>query len=189
MGLGFQVISDFGIGPWKKAADDFLNTFKNTYLLTEQRIGSPGSIDPASGQRFVNGGVLRILLSYPGQYQAHALATDGTNQYLSSYDSRPSYKELEDLLQAAREAKLQFFDIASKASSVLSPFIADNDMDSKMESVEASSGEALRDPSNSEIDAMDVQTLRKYLTLKGLPASGRVVKLKERLKDAYKSEA
>lgn len=186
--MGFKVISDFGIGPWKKAADDFLNTFQNVYALTEQRVGSPGSIDPASGQRFVNGGVLRILLSYPGQYQAHVLATDGTNQYLSSYDNKPSYKDLEDLLQSAREANLEFFNIASRASSVVSPFIADGDMDSKLENLEASD-EALKDPSNSEIDAMDVQTLRKYLTSKGLPTSGRVVKLKERLKDAYKPEA
>lgn len=35
-----QVISVFGIGPWKKAAEDFLSTFKLTYSLTEKRIGT-----------------------------------------------------------------------------------------------------------------------------------------------------
>ena len=38
-----QVISDFGIGPWKKAADDFLGTFEQSYSLKERRIGSPGA--------------------------------------------------------------------------------------------------------------------------------------------------
>ncbi len=37
-----QIISDFGFGPWKKAAMDFLDTFKPAYRLVEQRIGAPG---------------------------------------------------------------------------------------------------------------------------------------------------
>lgn len=38
-----QVISDFGFGPWRKAADDFLATFEPSYALKEKRIGSPGA--------------------------------------------------------------------------------------------------------------------------------------------------
>jgi hypothetical protein len=37
-----QVISDFGFGPWRKAADDFLATFEPTYVLKERRVGNPG---------------------------------------------------------------------------------------------------------------------------------------------------
>lgn len=54
-----QVISDFGIGPWKKAAMDFLGVFQGTYALKERRIGSPGTIDTATGTRFGSGGVVR----------------------------------------------------------------------------------------------------------------------------------
>ena len=39
---GLQVVSDFGIGPWKKAAEDFLATFEPAYFIREKRIGSPG---------------------------------------------------------------------------------------------------------------------------------------------------
>ena len=40
--LSAQVISDFGFGPWRKAADDFLATFQPTYVLKERRVGNPG---------------------------------------------------------------------------------------------------------------------------------------------------
>ncbi|GMH33790.1 hypothetical protein BSKO_01624 [Bryopsis sp. KO-2023] len=184
-----QVISDFGFGPWKKAADDFLNTFENTYLLTEQRIGSPGSIDPVTGQRFITGGVLRVLLSYPSQYEVYAMATNGANQYLSTFDHKPTYQELDQLLVDARGAKLEIFDVARKASAVTSAFQGKDEEgggESKAEAVDSGSIEGR--PSDSEIDAMDVTTLRRYLTAKDLPTSGRVVKLKERLKEAFKGE-
>ena len=35
-----QIISDFGIGPWKKRAMDVLETFESTYALTESRGGA-----------------------------------------------------------------------------------------------------------------------------------------------------
>jgi hypothetical protein len=65
--------SDFGIGPWKKAAMDFLDTFVESYSLVEQRIGNPGSVDPATNERYTSGAVVRILRSWPGKYQVTAL--------------------------------------------------------------------------------------------------------------------
>ena len=38
-----QIVSDFGIGPWKKKAYDFLDTFEPSYSLIEKRIGAPGA--------------------------------------------------------------------------------------------------------------------------------------------------
>jgi hypothetical protein len=46
-----QIISDFGIGPWKKRAMDFLDTFESTYALTESRVGAAATRDPARGWR------------------------------------------------------------------------------------------------------------------------------------------
>lgn len=42
-----QIVSDFGFGPWKKAAMDFLGTFTPSYRLVEQRIGAPGQTHTA----------------------------------------------------------------------------------------------------------------------------------------------
>jgi hypothetical protein len=54
-----QIVSEFGIGPWRKANEDFLATFEPTYALFEQRIGAPSSVNLARGSRYENGGVLR----------------------------------------------------------------------------------------------------------------------------------
>lgn len=70
-----QVVSDFGFGPWKKAADEFLKQFEESYVLKEQRVGSPGSVDPTTGQRYINGSVVRILLSTPQDYKYYHSVT------------------------------------------------------------------------------------------------------------------
>lgn len=44
------VVSEFGIGPWRKANEDFLATFECTYQLYEQRIGAPSSVDVVTGE-------------------------------------------------------------------------------------------------------------------------------------------
>jgi hypothetical protein len=41
---GPQVVSDFGIGPWRARAMEFLGTFEPSYTLAEQRVGAPGSV-------------------------------------------------------------------------------------------------------------------------------------------------
>lgn len=43
-------MSEFGIGPWRKANEDFLATFESSYQLYEQRIGAPSSVDVVTGE-------------------------------------------------------------------------------------------------------------------------------------------
>lgn len=152
-------------------------------MLSEQRVGSPGSIDPVTGQRFVTGGVIRVLLSHPRCYQVYALATNGANQFLGSYDERPTYQDLEELLVEARNENLKIFEVARKSSAISSA--ATYTEGSSISDKQPQMPEALGQPSDAEINAMDVSTLRKYLNNRGLPTSGRVVKLKERLKESY----
>ena len=65
------MVSDFGIGPWRKRSMDFLDTFEGTYSLTELRIGAASTRDPAAGGDFMGtGGVARILKAHGGQWQA-----------------------------------------------------------------------------------------------------------------------
>ena len=104
-----QVISDFGFGPWRKRAEDFLATFERSDSLVETRIGNPGSIDTATGERFVNGGVVRVLRAYPGAYDVHCVIADGTSAFLTTADARPGYKELEAAITAGRAQGMEIF--------------------------------------------------------------------------------
>ena len=45
-----QIVSDFGVGPWRKRATDFLSTFEPTYSLVEYRVGAAATRDPARGE-------------------------------------------------------------------------------------------------------------------------------------------
>ncbi|KAK3262543.1 hypothetical protein CYMTET_28605 [Cymbomonas tetramitiformis] len=82
---GGQIISDFGIGPWKKRAEDFLAKFTLAYSLKSFR---------------VQGENVRILYSYPGEYQVFCISAEGEVELVCALDSNPSYKELETLLKA-----------------------------------------------------------------------------------------
>lgn len=42
-------MSDLGVGPWRKANEEFLATFERSYQLYEQRIGAPSSVDIVTG--------------------------------------------------------------------------------------------------------------------------------------------
>ena len=46
----------------------------------------------ATGTRFVSGGVVRLLRQWPGPYEAHAMAADGSSQLLESAGAEPGYK-------------------------------------------------------------------------------------------------
>lgn len=82
----------FTAGPWKRAAEDFLATFQPTYVLKEKRIGSPGTVDAATGTRFASGGVVRVLRCYPGRYTNHAVAANGASQLMDATDAEPGYQ-------------------------------------------------------------------------------------------------
>ena len=75
-----QLVSEFGIGPWRKANEEFVASFEPSYCLFEQRIGAPSSVNLARGSRYENGGVLRTQRCYPGPYEVHAMAPNGISQ-------------------------------------------------------------------------------------------------------------
>ena len=54
-----QVVSDFGFGPWKRQAEEFLASFEPVYALLEQWVGEASNIFSGSE------GVVRILRFYP----------------------------------------------------------------------------------------------------------------------------
>jgi len=192
-----QVISDFGIGPWRKAALDFLYQFQQTYIHRETRIGSPGTINAASGTRFNSGGVIRLLRQYPagggggGNWEVHAMAANGASQLLSVVKDEPVYKDMEALLNVGRRGKLEIFEVA-KAVTYVYQSVDDYDGSDGGEMVEeelddedrqAVSKEA-SDLTVGDIDTLDAASVRRILISKGLPASGKLAKLKERLKES-----
>jgi len=173
-----QIVSDFGIGPWKKAAYDFLDTFEPSYVLVEKRIGAPGSVDISSGARFGSGGVLRYLRRFPGEYQVFAMAADGSSQQIAVSEGMPDYRESEAMIARGREAKLEIFERAqevSKGGEAEAPEAA------AAEEVAAAGGAEL---SEAAIDAMDAVMIRRALISRGLPSSGKLAALRKRLKEA-----
>jgi hypothetical protein len=192
-----QVISDFGIGPWKKAALDFLDQFQQTYIHRETRIGSPGTINAASGTRFNSGGVIRLLRQYPaggggeGDWEVHAMAANGASQLLSVVKDEPAYKDMEGLLDVGRRCKLEIFEVAKAVTYVYESFDDDDGSDGgemveeelDEEDRQAVSKEA-SDLTLGDIDTLDAASVRRILISKGLPASGKLAKLKERLKES-----
>ena len=49
-------------------------------------------MDAATGTRFVEGGVVRVLRSYPGEFQVFAMAANGSSQQLAAVQGEPSYQ-------------------------------------------------------------------------------------------------
>jgi hypothetical protein len=188
-----QVISDFGIGPWKKAAMDFLGTFLPAYFLKEKRIGSPGTIDTATGTRFATGGVIRVLRRWPGVYEAYAMSADGSSQLLSSTESEPRYNELDAMITEGRKRKLEIFELAKKASYM---YITEEEaVGSGYENEDENGGREAPRPagaammSDADIEALDAASVRRLLAAYGQPTSGKISKLKERLKEVQAEAA
>lgn len=135
-----QVVSDFGIGPWRKRSMDFLDTFETTYSMTELRIGAASTRDPAAGGDFMGtGGVARILKTHGGQWQVFAMGGDGSSEcirieadeptydYLKTVFVKPEYSlkqrrqgvgpSLEQRLEAAAAARVSFDEDEEDAGS------------------------------------------------------------------------
>ncbi|MCO5610430.1 hypothetical protein L7F22_064667 [Adiantum nelumboides] len=160
-----QIVSDFGFGPWRRHAEEFLNSFEPPYVLLEQRIGEASNVVAGS-----SGGVVRLLKCFSEDWHVYLMAGDGTSDLIGWQPRQPTYKELESLVQEARKT------IPWKASprmlggseppppplpKSLANFLADHD-----------------------IEQMDKAELRRALTVYNLPTSGRLDALRERLKEA-----
>jgi len=176
---GGNLVSDFGFGPWRKRAEDFLATFEPAYSLTEQRIGNPGSIDGVTGERFVNGGVVRTLRCYPGDWDVHCVIADGSNEFLASAADKPGYGELDDILREARGRGLDIFrrgrEIWRGSTSGVAVTTGENN---------AGEGADMEGIGGADIDVMDKATLQRYLAARGLPTAGKLSSLRQRAKEA-----
>jgi len=174
-----QIVSDFGFGPWKRKADEFLNTFKNTYTLSELRIGAPSSLSLQDGKRYSDGGVVRVVRSYPGPHLAFVMAVDGASQAIATFEegSFPSYGELDQAIKDGRNKNLEIFNYA-KDAVMPNPFAA-----SKL-SEESSAVEDF----GSLVQSMDKTSVRQALEKRGLPTSGGIATIRNRLKDVLERE-
>ena len=117
---GSNLISDLGIGPWKKKNEEFLAQFEMVYWLSEQRI---------------QGETVRLLKSYQQPWQLYVLTemtADSEPECVQTFDERPSYQELEKLLMSRegsvaamsiidrvkREAQFNATSVSSKPNNI-----------------------------------------------------------------------
>lgn len=189
-----QVVSDFGIGPWKAAAEAFLAIFEPTFCLKERRIGNPGTINAATGMRFSSGGVVRVQCRFPGAYEVHAMAADGSSQLLGTSGTEPTYQELEAMIARGRKQKLEIFEVAQRVTYVYAEPLYPEDADAGVEAAGEREARAAEDAalgflSDADIEGMDAATLRRRLAQLGQPTSGKISKLRERLREARAAAA
>lgn len=86
-----NLISDFGIGPWRAAKEQFVATFNTSFWLRQQRI---------------YGDQIRVLYAHPNQWQVHLQTPTGVNACIAARDALPTYQEIEDLLRARPDASI-----------------------------------------------------------------------------------
>jgi len=181
-----QIISDFGIGPWKAEAMAFLSEFKPIYLLKETRIGSPGTINMATQSRYASGGVVRIHRHTAGigEYDVYAMAADGSSQLLGSRSVEPNYQELDGMIRDGRAKGMEIFSIARRVTRVQQE---DGSLNVTSNSV-AVIGSEPESFSAGDIDMMDKASLQRKLSAMGMPTSGKLSSLRDRVKEALAQE-
>lgn len=160
-----QIISDFGFGPWKRQAEEFLNTFESTYILLEQRIGEASNVVGGG-----SGGVVRLLKCFPEDWHVYLMAWDGTSDLIGLTSEQPTYKELEKLVEEARKNI---------------PWKGAPRMLGGSEPAPPPLPKSLAEPlAHHEIEGMDKAELRRALMALNLPTSGKLETLRDRLKEA-----
>ena len=190
-----QVISDFGIGPWRRRAEDFLRTFESTYSLTESRVGAAATRDPARGGDFMGvGGVGRILKTKTSAFQIFAMGQDGSSECVCVVPSEPSYAFLEKEVFIKEEYSLLRRRNGAEAGGSLearleSSAAAAADGGTATDWTIASTAEinaAVRADAigPADVDAFSKTGIRTALAALGLPTSGKVESMRERLREA-----
>jgi len=191
-----NIVSDFGIGPWRKRNEEFVAKFKSVYSLTEQRIGAASTLDPATNDYMGLGGVARILFAYPGPRQVFAIGKDGSSDMLATFPSVPEYKQLEDVFQTSRASlnKTRRADGEESEEQRLETMIQKEKIQTKIQKAsEATVDWSLK--SGAEINAAiqagsvgpedvlvwDKGALRAALGAWNLPQSGNLVTLRGRV--------
>ena len=193
-----QIISDFGIGPWKKRAMDFLDTFESTYALTESRVGAAATRDPARGGDFMGvGGVARVLKTFTSAFQIFAMGQDGSSECVCVVPSEPSYEFLEKEVFIKEEYSLLRRrngaeagpSLETRLESSISAAAASADGGAAMDWSIASTAEinaAVRADAigPADVDGFSKTGIRTALAALGLPTSGKVESMRERLREA-----
>eukprot|EP00245_Coleochaete_scutata_P000786 TRINITY_DN1094_c3_g1_i1.p1 TRINITY_DN1094_c3_g1~~TRINITY_DN1094_c3_g1_i1.p1 ORF type:complete len:410 (-),score=51.60 TRINITY_DN1094_c3_g1_i1:37-1266(-) len=160
------IVSDFGFGPWKKQAEEFVESFQLVYSLEEQRIGEASNVVQGVG------GVVRILKCYPGDWQVFLMGEwDGISHLIHTQRTKPSYKELEPIVAEARKIYPWKAPPRMMGSEPAPPPNPKQTRDSGL-------------LTDEEIDGMDSVFLRRALMSLNLPSSGRASVLRDRLKAA-----
>lgn len=161
-----NLVSDFGIGPWKRKAEEFLATFEPVYVLEEHRIGAPGSLDPISGDVAGRGGVVRLLKVYNAPWQLYLVQQGDGLLFLGEFERKPTYKDMEVAIGALKSGG------NPSAQSKLARDSATRKDGSR---------ELFANVTPEQINAMDKRSLQVALQALRLPTSGKLSKLKERL--------
>ena len=191
-----QIVSDFGVGPWKKRATDFLSTFEPTYSLAEYRVGAAATRDPARGGDYMGvGGVARVLKTHGGGWQTFAMGADGSSECVVSDASEPTYNYLEKEIFTRFEYSLAGRrtgagpSLESRLECAASEAAKDGSIDwsiaSTAEITAAVRAEAI---AASDVDTLSKTGLRTALGALGLPTSGKLEAMRERLREALLGE-
>ena len=196
-----QVVSDFGVGPWRKKATSFLDTFAAVYSLTEKRVGAAATRDPANGGDFMGvGGVARVLKLLGSEYQVFAMGQDGSSECVCVVQETPTYEYLEKQVFTKREFSL----LRRRGGESVGPSLekrlersalearnanAHSDGASSMDWSIASVAEITAAVRVGAIGASDVAGfgktgIRTALGALGLPTSGKLETMRERLREA-----
>jgi len=108
--LNGNILNDFGFGPWREKNEKFVKDFEIAYFLKEQRI---------QGETF------RLQKVFGGPWQVFVLnQQSGQVETLPPFEERPSYRELEALLQS-REGSIAAMNWVERAQSEMT-FNADS---------------------------------------------------------------
>lgn len=162
-----NIVSDFGVGPWKRRAEQFISTFQTIYALYEVRVGAPASVDLRVRAR---GGVVRVLMAYPGKWQVYLMENNGP-RCIANMEKKPDYRDLESLLQLYKLSGLS--DQLSTRGTMLGGIT--------IKVLNEAGG--VPKYTDQEIEGMDKKLLFAALKLYGVPSSGRMSKLRRRLKE------
>lgn len=185
-----NLLSDFGVGPWRAANEKFVDGFELVFALEEVRIGSilPGE----SGLDGVQGAVFRLLRAYPDEVYSLYLMTGRDAKFVDEFAERPTYAQLEKILED------------SKGKLRTSFYINEENREAD-EAAAAAGGEQLEGGAQEaagaqekgpglgaevvnlqalDVDSLEKTELRAYLKALGVPTAGKVAVLRGRLREA-----
>ena len=85
-----NVVSDFGFGSSRRSAERFIGSLEEVYCLRRVR---------------VLGDEVRILRSYPGQWQVYYVRNPGDTELISVTEKKPTYENLLRMLKDVRDSR------------------------------------------------------------------------------------